>query len=170
MLVCGLSAVRRGHGAAFGPRHADTLVGVLLRLAAAAPGAAGDAGSLAPHGAEHDAAAAVAAPTGDGSAAESVSPVQLAAFEVVENLDFCDGDGDGWTALLGRLLSLLAGGPAAAAAAPSPSDGGVAPPSPAVAADAGSVPGVAPSPSPPPPSPALIVRILGILRSVHAVD
>jgi len=74
-LVSGLTAVRRGHGAVFGPRYAGTLVGVLLRLAAAAPGAAGDAGALAPRGEGPDAAAAVAAATCGGGAAAGVSPV-----------------------------------------------------------------------------------------------
>jgi len=57
-LVCGLTAVRRGHGAAFGLGYEGTLVGVLLRLAAAAPGASGDAAALAPRGERLDAAAA----------------------------------------------------------------------------------------------------------------
>jgi len=85
-LVCGLSAVRRGHGAPFGQRYAGTLVGVLLRLAAAAPGAAGDAGALAPRGDGLDAAAVASAGTGGGGAAAGVSPVQRAALEAVENL------------------------------------------------------------------------------------
>jgi len=143
--------VRRGHGAAFGPRDAGALVDVLLRLAAALRGAVGDVGVLAPRGKGLNAAPAVAAATSGGGAAAGVSPVQLAALEAVGNLEVGDGDGDGWKALLGRLLSLLAGALAAAAAAKLPSGGGVASPSPAVAAAAGSVLGVVPPPSPPPP-------------------
>ncbi|KAK1864033.1 hypothetical protein I4F81_006584 [Pyropia yezoensis] len=164
-LVRGLTAVRRGHGGAFGPRYAGALVGLLLRLAAAPPPppppAGGGAGPHPPHSraAPFTAAAALAgARAAVGAGGWGVSPVQVAALEAVEDLDFGAADVDGWGALLGRLLGLLeapADDSAAAAAAASSAAGAPIPP-----ADA----------APPSPTPALTVRVLHVVRSLYAGD